>query len=210
MGDRETLRQAKLSSGLLDFEDLVRACRSYRRFRADEPLGRGFLLALVDIARKCASAANRQPLRYAIVDEPAAAAELFGGLRWAAALKEWSGPVEGERPSAYIVIFADGEPGNFTWCDCGIAAQTIALAATEAGAGLCMLASFDPKVVRAVVGEAADALTPLLVLALGVPAETSVLETAASGADLAYWRGPDDVHHVPKRALADVLVASGE
>ncbi len=210
MGDREMLRQAKLSLGLLDFEDTVRTCRSYRRFKEDEPLGRGFLLALVDIARKVASAANRQPLRYAIVDEPSACAELLGGLRWAGALADWDGPAEGERPSAYLVIFCEGDPGKFTWCDCGIAAQTIALASVEAGAGLCMLASFDPRVVCDVVGEGAKGLTPLLVLALGVPAETCVLETAEPGANLNYWRGPDGVHHVPKRTLAEVLIKGKE
>ncbi len=210
MGDRELLREAKLSFGLLDFEDTVRSCRSYRRFNERESLGRGFLLALVDIARKVASAANRQPLRYAIVDEAEDRAELFGGLRWAAALKGWDGPSEGERPSGYLVIFSEGEPGNFTWCDCGIAAQTIALAAVEAGAGLCMLASFDPRVVADVVGEGAEGMTALLVLALGVPAETCVLESAQPGASLTYWRGPDGVHHVPKRTLAEVLIQGKE
>ena len=210
MGDRELLRQAKLSFGPLDFEDTVRSCRSYRRFKEDEPLGRGFLLALVDIARKVASAANRQPLRYAIVDDPAQCAELFGGLRWAGALTDWDGPEEGERPSAYLVIFSDGEPAKFTWTDCGIAAQTIALAATEAGAGACMMASFSPSVVFDVVGEGAAGMTPLLVLALGIPSETCVLEAAEPGEDLDYWRGPDGVHHVPKRTLASVLIQGKE
>lgn len=206
MEDREAMRQAKLTLGLLDFEDLVRTCRSFRRYHADEPLGRGFLLALVDIARKVASAANRQPLRYAIVDEPEAGATLFAGLRWAAALKDWAGPEPSERPSAYLVVFSDGAPSDLTWCDCGIASQTIALAAAHGGAGACMLRSFDPKVVERVVGSAAAGLTPLLVIALGVPAETVVLEKAAAEEGLDYWRGPDGVHHVPKRALADVLV----
>ena len=126
------------------------------------------------------------------------------------ALTDWDGPEEGERPSAYLVIFSDGEPAKFTWTDCGIAAQTIALAATEAGAGACMMASFSPSVVFDVVGEGAAGMTPLLVLALGIPSETCVLEAAEPGEDLDYWRGPDGVHHVPKRTLASVLIQGKE
>jgi hypothetical protein len=44
-----------------------------------------------------------------------------------------------------------------------------------------------------------------LVLALGTPAETIVLEDADE--EVTYYRSDDDVHHVPKRRLKDVLLS---
>jgi len=44
------------------------------------------------------------------------------------------------------------------------------------------------------------------VVALGVPAETCVLEEAKRGASTDYYRTPDGVHHVPKRPLDEVIV----
>lgn len=207
MDDREILRQAKLELGLMDFEELVRRCRSYRRFDESLPLSRGMLLALVDVARKCASAANKQPLRYGLVVDACAKDALFSGLRWAAALPDWDGPAPGERPGGYLVVFSDGEPGSLTWVDCGIACQTIALAATEVGLGLCMLRSFDPKAVAAALPRVSSRYLPLLVLALGAPAETVVLENSEDAPDgVPYWRSAGDIHHVPKRSLDSIII----
>ena len=44
----------------------------------------------------------------------------------------------------------------------------------------------------------------LLVLALGKPRETVVLEQA--GADIKYWRDAEGRHHVPKRPLEEVIL----
>jgi hypothetical protein len=46
----------------------------------------------------------------------------------------------------------------------------------------------------------------LLVLALGKPSETVVLETVGPDGDIKFWRSKDDVHHVPKRTLDDIIV----
>ena len=40
----------------------------------------------------------------------------------------------------------------------------------------------------------------LLVIALGKPGETAVLEEVEPGGDIRYWRDEHDVHHVPKRS----------
>ena len=205
--DLDAMRRAKLGLGLMDFEELVRRCRSYRRFDGEAEPGRGPLLAFVDLARRTSSAMNKQTLRYAVVSDEDDCARLFKGLRFAAALPEWQGPEPDERPTGYVVVYSDGEPGNLTWCDCGIACQTMALAATTAGMGACMVRSFDPKVVEEVLRDVPDGLVPMLVVAFGVPSETVVLETiSGTGAPTAYWRDADGVHHVPKRSLEDVLV----
>ncbi len=45
-----------------------------------------------------------------------------------------------------------------------------------------------------------------LVLAFGYPAEQVVLEEVGSDGRTNYWRDPAGVHHVPKRALSEVLI----
>ncbi len=44
-----------------------------------------------------------------------------------------------------------------------------------------------------------------LVLALGRPAETVVLEDLAPGGDIRYWRDENGLHHVPKRLLDELI-----
>ena len=69
-------------------------------------------------------------------------------MSWAGYLKDWSGPVEGERPSAYIVMLNDTEITKNYWCDPGIAAQSILLGATEKGLGCCIFASVKREELR--------------------------------------------------------------
>jgi hypothetical protein len=45
-----------------------------------------------------------------------------------------------------------------------------------------------------------------LVLALGKPKETVVLDEVGPDGNIKYWRDSDGVHHVPKRKLEDIIV----
>ncbi|MBE6469309.1 MAG: nitroreductase family protein [Coriobacteriaceae bacterium] len=191
---------------LAAFGALVRNARSRRRFNEGAAVPREALTSLVDIARQVPSGANRQPLRYRLVTDAAERDDVFAQLKWAGALPEWDGPEPGERPRAYIVI-CDAGHGATTQVDEGIAAQTLLLAATSAGLGGCMLHAFNKaEVARAL--DLPDGLRPLMVFAVGVPVEEVRLEPLSASPDggTDYWRDEDAVHHVPKRALEDVLI----
>ena len=185
--------------------DLVIKNRTYRRFRQDVAVERETLRELVDLARLSASAANTQPLKYVLSCEPQKNALVFGHLGWAGYLRDWPGPAERERPSAYIIILADTQISEFTDCDHGIAAQSILLGAAEQGIAGCMIGTVRRK-------ELAKALDMpprykiLLVLALGKPAETVTLETVGPDGSIEYWRDADGVHHVPKRPLDELIL----
>jgi nitroreductase len=168
-------------------------------------IDRETLVALVDLARCSASAANRQPLKYMLSCDPAQNARIFPFTRWAGALKDWGGPAEGERPAAYIVILGDTEIRKGFGCDHGIAAQSIMLGATEKGLGGCMVGALDRPGLRAAL-DIPDRYEILLVLALGVPAETVVLEDLPPDGNIDYWRDEESVHHVPKRSLDDMIL----
>jgi len=46
----------------------------------------------------------------------------------------------------------------------------------------------------------------LLVLAIGKPKETVVLEATGPDGDTTYYRDEHSVHHVPKRPLGEVII----
>lgn len=188
-----------------EFKELIRHTRSYRRFAESHQVSMDTLRELVECARLSASGNNRQPLKYMLSADRERNAKIFARLRWAASLKTWPGPAPGERPAAYIVVLGDKEVSASFGCDHGIASQTIMLAATAKGLGGCMLGAIDRDGLRADLA-IADRYDILLVLAIGKPGETIVIDDAPPGADVSYWRDAADVHHVPKRTLAELIV----
>ncbi|MBI1910844.1 MAG: nitroreductase family protein [Deltaproteobacteria bacterium] len=185
-------------------KELIRKNRSYRRFREDESVSMEALKGLVDLARLSPSSANLQPLRYILSNEAEKNALIFPHLKWAGYLKEWQGPVEGERPSAYIIVLTDTEISKTVNCDHGIAAQSILLGAVEQGLGGCILSSADREGLRKNLKIPAK-FEILLVIALGRPKETVVIEEMAGG-DVKYWRDEEQAHHVPKRKLSELIL----
>jgi nitroreductase len=186
-------------------KDLIVKNRSYRRFHQESAVDRQTLRELIELARLSPSAANLQPLKYILSCEPEKNALIFPHLGWAGYLKGWAGPAEGERPSAYIIILGDTEVSRSCGCDHGIAAQSILLGAAEKGLGGCMIGTVQREELRNALGIPAR-YEILLVLALGKPAEKVVLETVGADGDIQYWRDEAGVHHVPKRALDDMIL----
>jgi nitroreductase len=185
--------------------DLIITNRSCRRFQQDIAVERETLRELVDLARLSASGANMQPLKYILSWEPQKNARVFPHLGWAGYLKNWSGPEEGERPSAYIIILGDTRISRPFGCDHGIAAQSILLGAVEKGLAGCMIGTVQRQGLRDAL-DIPSHFEILLVLALGKPAEIVALETVEQAGDIRYWRDADGVHHVPKRALDDIIL----
>jgi nitroreductase len=189
----------------MTLHDLVQRNRSYRRFYQDVPVEPETLRQLVDLARLSASGSNRQALKYFLSCDPQRNAIIFPHLAWAGYFKEWPGPSEGERPSAYIIILGDKTLSPAFGCDHGIAAQSIMLGATEIGLGGCMIGSIHKAELLRELG-LPDTYEVLLVLALGKPKETVVIEPLPADGDIKYWRDAEGVHHVPKRSLDDLVV----
>ncbi len=189
----------------MSLEELVLRNRSYRRFDESRPVARETLVELVDLARRTASAANRQPLKYVLSADPETNGRIFPCLAWAGYLKDWPGPIPGERPTAYIALLVDETVTKDWWCDDGIAAQTMLLGAVERGLGGCMIGAIQKERLREALA-IPEHLRIRLVLALGVPAETVVLEDLPPGGDVRYWRDAEGVHHVPKRRLEEIVV----
>lgn len=186
-------------------EDLIRKNRSCRRFHQNRALDPDFLKDLVNLARLSPSGANLQPLVYLICTDPTLNAAVFSCLGWAGYLKAWPGPEEGERPAGYVIILGDTRVSTDFGVDHGIAAQSILLGAREKGLAGCMVATIDRNKIRHLF-ELDDRYQVLLVIALGEPRETVVIETMRPDGDVQYWRDDKSVHHVPKRDLKDIIL----
>jgi len=189
----------------MNIRDLVLKNRSYRRFYEEHPINRETLVELVDLARHSASGNNWQPLKFFLSVDKETNAKIFENIRWAARLADWSGPVEGERPSVYIVILGDKSIQDSFGVDHGIAAQSILLGAAEKGLGGCMIGSVTRLPLSRELG-LPEHLHILLVIALGKPKETVVIDSVGLEGDIAYWRDENGVHHVPKRSLDELIV----
>jgi nitroreductase len=186
-------------------KDLVLKNRSYRRFDQSKEISRETLLNFIDLARLTPSGRNLQTLKYFISNDSTLNANIYPTLSWAGYLKNWTGPSEGERPSAYIVMIEDALIGKNLVHDQGIAAQTILLAATEIGLGGCMIYSVKRKELAEILN-LPEFMDVVLVIALGVPIEKVVIESLPIFGDVKYYRDENQVHHVPKRNLKDIVI----
>jgi nitroreductase len=187
-------------------ENLIRKNRSCRRFYQNNKVNLQTLEGLVNLGRLSASAGNLQPLAYVLSCNTKKNEEIFSCLTWAAYLKDWPGPEEGERPVAYIVVLLDTTIAKDPGCDHGIACQGIMLGAREKGLAGCMIGAIDREKLRQVL-DIADQFKILLVLALGKPKEMVVIEPVLDpDKSIKYWRDEKGIHHVPKRSLQDIIV----
>ncbi len=189
----------------MDFTNLVLKNRSYRRFDQNTRIPQELLVELVGLARISPSPANLQALKFWLVSKEEECEQVFQNVKFGGYLKDWGGPVEGERPSGYIIILGDKGIKPIFEIEAGIAAQTILLGAAEKGFGGCMVKSFKRESLRGLLG-LSENLEIVLVIALGKPAETCVIEDFDEGKGIEYYRDAEGVHHVPKRRLDELIV----
>jgi nitroreductase len=186
------------------FTKLVAENRSCRRFDNAVKISLDELKELVDLARHCASAANNQPLKFLLSTDEQTNKDIFSCLGWAAYLTDWPGPEPMEQPCAYIVITGDHTISDKFWCDHGIAAQTILLGARAKGLAGCMFGAINIKKLKGFL-DIPDHLEVKLVVALGKPVEKAVIDTVGADGSIKYFRDEDQIHHVPKRRLQDLI-----
>lgn len=182
---------------------LVRKNRSYRRFDQAHLVQKQTLIDLVDLARLSASARNQQSLKYVLSNTEKLNQEIFSCLSWAGYLKDWPGPEEGEQPAAYIIILNDLNIAQNHFCDEGIAAQSILLGAIEKELGGCIIAAINKPRLSQIL-QLSNHLEILLVLALGRPIEDVAIEEVKNN-NYEYWRDENQIHHVPKRSIEEII-----
>lgn len=189
-------------------KELVRQNRSYRGYDESFRISRETLEDLVECARLCPSSVNKQPLKYYLVWESEQVAVVQSMTRWARALPQMKLPHPGKNPTAFIIICQDtsvDENLNRYQKDVGIVAQTMLLAAVEQGLGGCMIGNFTAGEVQEKL-QLGENLKPLLIVALGKPAEEIILVDVPEDGNTNYYRDDRDRHYVPKRSLEEELI----
>jgi nitroreductase len=189
-------------------QEIIARTRTFRRFVEKDPISMATLYELIDLARLGGSARNGQPWQYMIANSPKFCEKIFPHLGWAGYLTDWKGPVEGERPSAYILCLLNKNrlkgPESEAQFDLGVATQNLLLGAMEKRIGGCRIGAFNPQL--ASLFKISGHLQLSLVIALGKPRETVILEECKDEDDIRYWRDEHGVHHVPKRSLKNCLI----
>jgi len=185
-------------------KELIMNNRSYRRFYQEVTISSETLLDLIDLARFTATGANKQSLRYKLINDPDINDGVFSCLGWAGYLSDWQGPEAGEQPAAYIVVLNDQRIKQNPQYDVGLASQSILLGAVEKGYGGCLFGSVNREKLRKILSIPTD-YDITLVIALGKPKEKVVLDQVKNG-DIRYWRDTKQVHHVPKLKREDIIL----
>jgi nitroreductase len=189
------------------FQKMVALRRSVRKFK-QEPVDGGILAKLVDAARLCPSAGNKQALVFIAVNEPSLCRKVFETEKFAAYLAGAGQPGPGQEPTAHILVAQDKNLAIAeTVRDVGAAVQTILLGACAYGLGATWLRSFDRVKAAQILG-LPETCEPDSVIALGVPAEAPKV-VPLKGGDFKYWRDETGQHFVPKRGFEEVCFLNG-
>lgn len=176
--------------------------RSYRGYDNSFVVRKDQLMRIVEVNTRIPSACNRQPLRFRLVTSEEAV-KVLPHFRLGGALPHLHLPQEGREPRAFIVVCAIPPTDHYTYIDLGISAQSMLLQAVEIGLGGICIGAFDKVAVKESL--ALD-LEPLLLIAIGKPAENIELVPIAAEESHTYWRDEQGKHYVPKVRMENLIL----
>lgn len=176
--------------------------RSIRRFNQKQ-IPMDLLQKLVNAGRVAPSGGNLQPIEYLVVNNKNLLPEIFETLKWAGYIAPRGNPTIGKRPVAYIMILVNKKivPSNYER-DVGAAVENILLTALENSIGTCWIGTVDKKKLRKILNIPEHIIIDS-VISLGYPDENPIIEEMAGS--VKYWKDKNDVLHVPKRRLKDIM-----
>ena len=129
----------------MDMLEFLRTRRTYRRFE-QRPVAPEILTEAVDAARIASCGANRQTVRYIVVQSADAVAAVQPLVHWAAYLPPEQGqPKPDELPTAFIAVLQDDNLPGASDVDVGLALGSLT------ADGVCGCASWK-KIAEATVG----------------------------------------------------------
>ena len=181
---------------------LLRRNRSYRGSDKSCPVTQSQLLRIAEVCTLVPSGRNQQVLRLKLLTRNNGADQMQGLYKLGAALPELHLPFPGTEPEAFIIICSTVEPDKWVHMDVGIAAQSMLLKAVEMGLGGICIGAFNKQ---ALIETFALPYEPVLMLAIGKPAEKIELLPVHAGEPLKYYR-ENGIHYVPKIVANDLIL----
>ena len=185
----------------MDVYKAVISRRSIRRFQ-QKPIKLELLKMFVNAARLAPSAANLQPLEFLVVNKKELCNKVFETISWAGYIKPKWTPSPQERPAAYIVMLIKNAENKWYLRDVSLSSENIVIAAEGERIGSCILCNIDRDKIRQIL-KIPEKIIIDSIIALGYKDEKSVIEDFKDNVE--YWRDENNIMHVPKRKLDDVV-----
>ena len=195
------LNQTPRAKKVATLNKLLRRNRSYRGYDTSFEVRADQLRRIIETATLCPSARNQQVLRFRPVLRNESD-KVLKHIRLGGALPELHLPFPGTEPQAFIVICSTVEESKYVDIDLGIVAQTMLLQATELGLGGICIGAFDHAEIKEALNLPYE---PVLVIAIGRPAEHIELVECSEGDSLTYYRN-NGVHYVPKIRVDELII----
>lgn len=182
----------------------LRGRRTYRRFE-QRPVAPEILTEAVDAARIASCGANRQTVRYIIVESADAVAAVQPLVHWAAYLPpEQGAPKPDELPTAFIAILQDDNLPGASDVDVGLAVGSLTAAAWAHGVGSCIMGAINRPALTELLA-LPEGVRLCYMVALGYPTHESHLVSMQDG-DVKYYLDDNRDFCVPKRGMEEVLL----
>ena len=182
----------------------LRGRRTYRRFE-QRPVAPEILTEAVDAARIASCGANRQTVRYIIVESADAVAAVQPLVHWAAYLPPEQGtPKPDELPTAFIAILQDDNLPGASDVDVGLALGSLTAAAWAHGVGSCIMGAINRPALTQLLA-LPEGVRLCYMVALGYPTHESHLVPMQDG-DVKYYLDDNRDFCVPKRGMEEVLL----
>lgn len=184
-----------------DIYEIIISRRSIRRFQ-QKPIDKNLLKKMVNAGRLAPSGANLQPVEFFIVNDKNICNDIFETIGWAGYIKPKWTPAKDERPTAYIVVLVNDKKNPWYLRDVSFSTENIVLYAESLDIGSCILCKIDREHIRKILNIPKKIVIDSLI-ALGYKSEKSVVEDYYNS--VKYWRDENNVLHVPKKKLNDVM-----
>ncbi len=186
----------------MDVYEAIMTRRTIRRFKQD-PIDAAVLEKIVNAARLAPSGSNSQPLEFVLVTDPGARKAVFDQTAWGGRVRPRRNPQPGQEPTAWVVVLLNSQRGPIPAPhDAAAAIENMLLTATAEGIGTGWIGSVQRDEVAKALNIPKNYQIDSVV-GFGYPDESPVVEE--TNADIAYFLDDNDVLHVPKRKLKDVL-----
>ena len=187
----------------MDMLEFLRTRRTYRRFER-RPVAPEILTEAVDAARIASCGANRQTVRYIVVQSADAVATVQPLVHWAAYLPPEQGqPKPDELPTAFIAVLQDDNLPGASDVDVGLALGSLTAAAWAHGVGSCIMGAINRPALSELLGIAAPDKLAFMV-ALGCPTHAARVVPMTKETGIKYYLDENGDYCVPKRSVEEL------
>lgn len=189
-----------------EWMEFLRTRRTYRRF-LQRPVDPAALHDAIEAARIASCGANRQTLKYIVVQSPNMVAQVQPLVHWAAYLPPEQGtPAPEQCPTAFIAVLQDHRLPGANDTDAGLAMGSLTAAAWAHGVGSCIMGAIDRPALTQLL-HLPEGVTLHSMVALGYPAHQSRTVPMQNG-NVKYYLDENRDFCVPKRPTEEVLLAT--